>query len=357
MQSTLEQKLNAWLLTGNSRIELYETLGLLLENGVVLSKAVHDLYMIESNQGKKPKATRAMVLADIRHAVSRGQSLSSSLARWAPSQEVALIRAGETSGRLSDALKECSKIILAKKEVKAAVIGGVAYPIVIALVFVVLLQQISTKMVPQFARITPEENWVGAAWLLAKIAHFVTNWGLVSLMIVAGLGAWVMWSLPNVYRPRFRVWLDRIPPWSVYRSLHGSTFLLNIAVMLQAGVRLQDVLIIMAKTGSPWVKSRIGATLEGINSGQNLGQALHRTGYEFPERRMIQFLRSVSDQDGFDQHLANFGERWLAKSVEQVKAAFKAVFYGALFLMGGLMILVLVAVYSLQDAARNALGM
>src|SRR3546814_12923744 len=79
----------------------------------------------------------------------------------------------------------------------------------------------------------------------------------------------------------------------------------------------------MAKTGSPWVRSRVGAALAGINSGLNLGQALHRTGYQFPDDRMVQFLRSVSDQDGFDDHLVRFGERWLKKSVDQVKSAAK----------------------------------
>ncbi|OXR48030.1 secretion system protein F [Pusillimonas sp. T2] len=357
MFNSLEQKLNAWLLSGNARIEMYETLALLLENGVVLDKAIRDLYMIESNQGKKPKATRAMMLADLKQAVASGQSLSTALVRWAPSQEVALIKAGETTGQLAEALMECSKIILAKRAVKSAVQQGTAYPILLMVVFVILLYQISTKMVPQFARTTPEENWTGAAWLLAQIAHFVTNWGVHTLVVLALFGIWVTWSLPNMYRPKLRVWLDRIPPWSIYRALHGSTFLLNVSVMLKAGVRLQDVLIIMARTGSPWVKSRIGAALAGINSGQNLGQALYRTGYEFPERRLIDFLRAVSDQDGFDEHLAKFGERWLTKSVEKVKAAFNIIFVSALVFMGGLMILVLVAVYSLQEMARTAMGM
>src|SRR3546814_18795379 len=98
--------------------------------------------------------------------------------------------------------------------------------------------------------------------------------------------------MPNMHRPRIRIYLDKIPPWSIYRMLQGSTFLLNIAIMIKAGVRLQNILIMMDKTGSPWVRSRVGAALAGINSGLNLGQALPGTGYQFPDDRKVQFLRS-----------------------------------------------------------------
>lgn len=357
MLENLERKINKWLFSGDSRIELYETIALLLENGVVLSKAIQDIYKIESDNGKKTKAVRAMVLNSLHRGISRGQSLSSAMASWIPNQEVALIKAGETSGHLSAALKECSKIIRAKQEIRGSVIGGVLYPLAITSVLIVLLYQISTRMVPQFARTTPEETWTGAAWILAQIAHYVVNWGLVTLIALLLFMAWVIWSLPNLYRSRLRIWLDQIPPWSIYRALHGSTFLLNISVMLKAGVRLQDVLILMARTGSPWVRSRIGAALEGINSGENLGEALYRTGYKFPDNRMVQYLRAVGDQDGFDDHLARFGEHWLNKSVVKVKNAFRIINALSVVLLGALMLLVVVGVYSLQGAAQQSLGM
>ncbi|MBF22308.1 MAG: secretion system protein F [Pusillimonas sp.] len=357
MLENFELKLNKWLFSGNLRIELYETISLLLENGVVLSKAIKDIYLIESENGKKPKAVRALVLNSLRRGIERGQSLSSAMASWVPNQEVALIKAGETSGNLSAALKECAIIIRAKQDISGSVIGGVLYPLAILSVLIVLLYQIATRMVPQFARITPEETWTGASWVLAQIAYFVVNWGLVSLVSLLLFMVWVIWSLPNLYRPRIRIWLDQIPPWSIYRALHGSTFLLNISVMLKAGVRLQDVLILMARTGSPWVRSRIGAALEGINSGENLGEALQRTGYKFPDKRMVQYLRAVGDQDGFDEHLARFGEHWLSKSVAKVKNAFRIINAICVVILGALMLLVVVGIYSLQGAAQQSLGM
>src|SRR3546814_8506799 len=111
-------------------------------------------------------------------------------------------------------------------------------------------------MVPQFARVSPPETWTGSAAVLNHLSYFVTNWGLESLGVLFIFLMWVVWSMPNMHRPRIRIYLDKIPPWSIYRMLQGSTFLLNIAIMIKAGVRLQHILIMMAKTGSPWVRSR-----------------------------------------------------------------------------------------------------
>src|SRR3546814_372482 len=278
--NAFEKKINRLLFTGSSRIEMYETIALLLENGVILSKALRDLYMIESKNGKKKKEVRAVVLNEMMNGVAAGQSLSAILADWAPPQEVALIQAGEVSSRLPQSLMECSKIITAKQEIVGAIIAGISYPILIFILIVVLLHQVATKMVPQFARVSPPETWTGSAAVLNHLSYFVTNWGLESLGVLFIFLMWVVWSMPNMHRPRIRIYLDKIPPWSIYRMLQGSTFLLNIAIMIKAGVRLQNILIMMAKTGSPWVRSRVGAALAGINSGLNLGQALHRTGYQ-----------------------------------------------------------------------------
>src|SRR5690606_30786578 len=108
--------------------------------------------------------------------------------------------------------------------------------------------------VPQFARILPAEQWTGAAAILRFIANAVNNYGSIALGALIVFLIWVVWSLPNMAKSPMRKWLDKIPPWSIYRMLHGSTFLLNIAVLLQAGVRVQEVLKMMSRTGSPWLK-------------------------------------------------------------------------------------------------------
>lgn len=362
MAGGFQQKLQRFFYAGlggvlgaGGRIELYETLELLLTNQVRLAHALREIYKIESKDGKKKNEVRAVVLYECIQSLESGRSLGDALGRWVPDQEAQLIRAGERSGNLVGAFKDATRIIEAKQKIVGAVAGGAIYPLLLMGMVCLLLYQIATKMVPQFAMIVTPEKWTGAAAILDVIASLVINYGVYALGFITILFIWIGWSLPNMSRSRVRNFLDRIPPWSIYRMLHGSTFLLNIAVMLRAGIRVQEILIMMGKNGSPWLKSRINGALSGINQGANLGWALHRSGYNFPDPRAVQFLRILADQDGFDSKLSNFGERWLDKSVANIQSASKIFLILGVLCAGGLIILILAGVMSIQSIAQSSL--
>ncbi|MCG2937702.1 hypothetical protein KZ300_28515, partial [Escherichia coli] len=73
------------------RIEFYEALSLLLENRVLLNDALKEMYKIASEEGKKPKDPRAIVIHDCMMGVADGQRLSAVLAKWTNYQETSLI--------------------------------------------------------------------------------------------------------------------------------------------------------------------------------------------------------------------------------------------------------------------------
>ncbi len=362
MVSRLERIINRFFFSGmggaigaDTRIEIYETIELLISNQVLLSVAIKELHKIESKDGKKNTTTNAVVLYDCYTALNTGKNLSDALARWVPEQEVQIIRAGERSGDLSSSFKDVINLIISKRKIVSAVVTGATYPIVLIGMVTLLLNQIANNMVPQFARILPVEKWTGPAVVLKFIADWVTGYGMVTLIGLICLFAWIAWSLPNLNKSRFRKYLDKIPPWSIYRMLNGSTFLLNVALMLKAGIRVQEILEIMRKNGSPWLKVRISAALLGINKGDNLGQALHKSGYEFPDPRAVQFLRILAEQNGFDEKLTNFGQRWLDKSVKGVEQASKVMLMVGISIIGTLILLILGGVMGIQQLAQSGL--
>lgn len=337
------------------RIQIYETLELFLSNQVLLSKALREIYRVESRDGKRKKDVRALVLYDCMQSLENGRSLSDALSKWVPDEEAQLIRAGERSGELVSALKDVVRIIEAKKAIISAVVAGALYPLFLFGMIALLLNKIATEMVPQFARILPPEKWSGAAVVLRYIADFVVNYGAISLVFIGIFIVWMFWSLPNVAKSPVRKYLDKIPPWSIYRMLHGSTFLLNIAVMLRAGIRVQEILMMMNKTKSKWLRVRIQSALIGISQGQNLGMALHRAGYDFPDQRAVQFLRILAEQDGFDEKLANFGDRWLEQGISNIKGASKVILVAGIATTGVLILLILAGVMSIQTLAQQGM--
>jgi len=338
------------VLGAGARIEFYETLELLLSNNVMLSTALREIYKIESKNGKNTKSLRAIVIFECMSALDSGRNLSDALARWVPDQEAQLIRAGERSGELAGALTDAVRIIEAKRAIFGAILGGTAYPLLLSGISVVLLNLISTKMVPQFIKILKPNQWSPPAMALRAIADYVNHYGLVTVVGLIVFFIWMFWSMPNMSRAHIRRVLDKIPPWSLYRMLHGATFLLNVAVMLRAGVKVHDVLTLMSDAGSPWMKVRIQAALNGINQGMNLGEALHRSGYEFPDARAVQFLRILANQEGFENKLTRFGERWMEASVADVKKASAMMTSFSILLIGALLMLVIAGMMSIQQS-------
>jgi len=119
------------VLGAGTRINIYETLEMLLSNQVKLSVALREIYRVESNDGKKKNEIRAIVLYECMTAMEDGKPLSHALERWIPDQELQLIRAGERSGDMVGVLKDVIRIIDAKSQIFKAVIGGTLYPMVL----------------------------------------------------------------------------------------------------------------------------------------------------------------------------------------------------------------------------------
>ena len=162
---------------------------------------------------------------------------------------------------------------------------------------VFLLCIVAYRMVPSLARLSDPVTWTGPLATLNAIASFVTGPGIYVLVAVITLTVVVIVTLPT-YRWKGRVWLDRtLPPWSIYRMLQGTTFLLNMAVMLNAGIRPYDSLASMIKISPPWLKQRLEAARYGVGLGHNLGVALRSAGHDFPDRQAIQYLCILANRE------------------------------------------------------------
>lgn len=340
-----------------ARIEFYEAMTLLMENGVLLNDALKEMYKVASDEGRKPKNPRAIVLYDCMMGVAEGRPLSKVLANWVSPEECSLISAGEKSGRLVDdkdgpgAFSQAIKVITAKRDIMGAISMATVYPTVLGALSVVLLNMVSTKLVPKLAKSANPENWEGAAALLYAIAQFVTGYGKPALAALLLVVAAIFGSLPYL-RGDIRFYLDKVPPWSVYRMLHGSTFLLNVAVLLQAGIKLQDALGLLSETAKPWLRERIEAAKYGIGIGGSLGVALSKAGYDFPDRKAVQYLMILSNRQGFETAIGRFGDRWLKESIRNIQSTAKVALATGILLIGGLMMIVVAGAGGIQDAIQ-----
>ncbi|UST77202.1 type II secretion system F family protein [Pseudomonas siliginis] len=353
--STLDEMLTAARFSAEMRVDFYRSVALLLDNNVLLNDLLLELYNSYSDDGKKPNEPLAIIALECYQATSNGNKLSYALARWAPHQEVTLIAAGEQSGALVKALKDATKIIGFKQRIKSAVMRATLYPSFTYALAGVLLWVISTLLVPKLSKLSNPDTWEGAGYALSLISSAVTNGGAYMVIGILLLLVAIFYSLPKL-KGELRIVLDRMPIYTTYRVLHGATFLLNVSVMVRAGIQLHDALLLLHKDAPPWLAERIGAAIMGTRQGGNLGVALHRAGHNFPDKRAVQYLKILASRQGFDEAIGNFAEDWLEQSITRVEksASFSIVVSGAF--VAGIMALVLLGTFDMQDAIDRSLS-
>lgn len=351
----LNDRLIAMQLSGDMRREIYRLLAFMLENGNKMDSALKELYDIFSEDGKKRNAPAAVFLYEAWTRNKEGRPLSDGIAKYVSPEEAAMIAAGERSGRLREAFGYAIDNLEKKKEVRSAVRKGLAYPIALCLGLVVLLCVVSFHLMPTLAAVVDMDVVTGPlAWLNA-LANFTIHQGPYVAVFLAVLVAWVLWSLPRVTGDiRYR--LDKLPPWSVYRVMQGTAFMLNVGVMLRSGIPLLTILIQQANTATPYMRERIEACIRGINAGLNLGEALHRAELDFPDRMAVRLIRGLASRDGFDVALDNFAKEWATATVQRVKGQMSMFFYGALLAVAGVLALVALSFADMQSVVQASMS-
>jgi type II secretory pathway component PulF len=306
-------------LTSNARLRLYRKIGKMLANGLPLLRVLDELELRASSDGRKPHEAEAIVLADWRRVVQNGGMLAEGMEWWIPYAEQMIILAGEQSGRLELALESVAGVVTAGRKIRSAVIGGLAYPAGVFCMVVAYLYIFGVKVIPQFARIVDPSHWQGAARSMYVMSMVVQQWMLPSVVLIVALIAAFWFSLSRWQRGP-RIFLDRVPPYSIYRLINGCGFLVAFASLQSSGYTVEKALSKLAEKASPWLRVRIEDTIFGVRSGLNAGEALKSSGYRFPSKDIVDDLCIYAEYNGFDAALRTLADEWMEEGVTAVSA-------------------------------------
>lgn len=314
------------------------------------------LWRFETDDGKKTKGTVARVLEGWRRGVANGRSFPDAIQGTVPQSDYVLIKAGDESGRLEAALADAVYITKARKKMIGAIFSGLAYPALLVNMIIVFFVIFTTSVLPSFEEIMPREQWFGFPAMLASAADFSVSIAPVMAVCVVGYLVLSIWSLPRwvgAARTRF----ERLPPWSIYKTLQGSGFLISLAALIKAGVKLPDALRVLSHGASPWLRSRLSAIQRQVSNGLSLGDAMHRTRLEFPSKDIVLDMRAYSNMDGFEEALERIGREWIDDSVVRIKKDFDAVKNILVILFGIILIAIASGIFTLQDMVTTSFAL
>jgi len=296
-----------------ARITLYERLAAFLENNTPI---VDTLIRIQMRY-KENKDYRADILADWLVILKKGSSFADAVQSWVPASEHMLIAAGERGQNLIQGLQEATVMSTASKNIKSAIIAGLAMPAFLLVLLGFMLARFQTDMAPIFKSLLPVTSWSSSGQTLDTLSSFIVNyWWMVLIgFVVFGVSSGL--SLGR-WSGKGRSIADRFPPWSIYRTAQASSFMIGLASLMKAGVAGFDALRSMHKTASPWMQSHLEKMMSTMRlGGPHSGKALN-TG--LLDKETAGDVEDYSQLGQFQDAVYLLGSRTMKESVEKINA-------------------------------------
>jgi type II secretory pathway component PulF len=250
------------------RSEFYYQLSALTKAGVALPEALETLHRsARSSSFRRPLAS---IIASIQH----GFTLSESLQRtgsWLPEFDIALVEAGERSGRLDAAFQLLSEYYRERAQLVRNVLADLAYPLFI-FHFAFLILPIGALQ-----RLVLRGDVVG--FLGQKLVFFLPLYGAALFLVIACQGR---------HGERWRSLVERamraIPILgSARQSLALARLAAALEALLNAGVSIVSAWDLAASaSGSPALKRSVHAWRPKVLAGQTPAEVV-RQSPAFPE--------------------------------------------------------------------------
>ncbi len=341
-------------MSNGARLKIYRKLISLLRNRFSLMDALDRIRGIITNDGKNPDEPLALAILYWSRSLQNGNPFSVALEGWAPASERLMLSVGDVS-HLEGALENLIKVTEGTTKMKQPLVSAISYPMFLSMMTVLIIYAIGVYMVPPMMSAAPNTRWSGSARDLVQLSVWIQkNWLLafsflptVFFLIYLTLGRW---------KGKTRAWFDNVPPWSLYRIFVGVTWMLAMAALVRAGTPVSQALRSLRHDASPYLLYRIDSALVFINNGDNLGEALNKTGLGFPDKEIIGDLRIYSEMDNFQGALDQMANEWLENSVTGISQKAAVLNMVATLFVSGAIAWAVMGTFSMQDQITKAMG-
>lgn len=315
-------------------VEFYEDLQEIVRTGQPLA----DFFEQMAATSRRRKNDQYLLFQHTRIQLEKGRPFTDAARSYLPKNDLIVLRAGERTGNLSDALKSVVETSGAVSKIRSMIRGAVVGPLLKMIVLAMLLYVLTYVLIPSLTFIVPLESWGIAFRSVYYTTHFlVDNWWFF-LPVLAGTFYWTVWSLPNLRDSQFRGILNRMAPWSIYGIYVSATSLVSISGLMRSGEAFHDVFVRVAEYSPPYAQSHLTRMSRQIANGAAPSRAMD-TGF-FPIK-IVDRLQRYEQSGKFNERMMEMGSssihRTVAvveKSVTKAVSIFNLFFYVAVGLIG-----------------------
>jgi len=314
-----------------------QQLSTLTSAGMTLSDAL--LAVAEGMEVKRAKRA----VSYVRQQVLEGLSLADALRSIAMDDVVCnMVAAGEETGQLEAVSERLSDLLEKRQQMNQELLSAILYPMIILsfgmLVMLVLLTWVVPQIVSVFER-TGGELPALTQWVIA-ISAFLREYGLLLLMLVAGIGLFISMVMRiESVRDQRDIWLLRLPGiGSLLSKIEIARFSRTLGMLLSGGVSTLAAMYIANQSFVLLPFQRMGEQArELLREGGNLSDAFRQGKVPHLAIQLI----SVGEKSGkLDQMLlrvANQYEQEISRNLKRMLTVIEPALMLVMAVMVGMM--------------------
>ena len=296
-------------------------LAVMIRAGISLQDSLESIG--EQNENTKFKA----VIFDLKNRIEAGQSFSQALAEHPQvfsDLYINMVAAAEISGSLSGMLQKLAEYLDNEAETRSQVRGAMVYPIIIAVMAVVVTIFLLCFVLPRVTAIfTGKEHLLPTSTkaLMASSAFLRSYWFVILPAI--GAGFWGFWYF--VGTEDGRKWWDKtklsLPLIkSLCQNLYITRSMHTMGVLTKAGVPILNTISITAQiAGNVLYKKMWLGVFEEVRQGKKIASSLSQ--HNLMPSNVVQMIRSGEDSGTMSdvlKDIANFYARELKTAIKTV---------------------------------------
>lgn len=313
MLALLEKMVRRIAFRRSVRARTWTVIADLLESGMELNRA---LPMVAEIQGRGRK-TLQDILGDLRGSL-RTDRFAAAVTDYVPESEAMLFR---RFGQASDAsiFRAAATLTEVDERIATAIRQALMWPLFLFFLVFGLLYSLGSNLFPTMKTLAPVHEWPVTSQLVARLAFGVADHSLlVGVALVLLVIAYL--AIERFHAGFGREWLDRIPPFSLYRLRTGATFAFVLLENARVGHEINRAFLLNLAAGlPPYSRSRIMAIAEFADR-TNIGNAAITAGHGFPDPELNAVLRAYAGQADWVPRYARYAHAWLERLQARVDA-------------------------------------
>lgn len=317
------------------KIVFASSLAAMVGAGLSLSRALAVLERQVANQKFK------QIIAGLSRRVNGGEPLSAALAAYPdvfPPVFVAMVGAGEESGKLADSLEIVRAQLQKSYELRRKVKGAMIYPAIIVVVIIAIGILMMIFLVPNLTSLFRdlEVELPLSTRVVIAVSDFLTK-HTFSFLAGLVLALAVLWRLARTTTGRLlftRLWLHLPAIKNIVKNLNSAITMRTVSSLISSGVSMLEALTITGKVlQNPFYQAVLAQAVVAVGKGAPLSQSFQNREDIYPI--LVGEMTEVGEETGNLPAMLLKGATFFEDEVEQATKNLSTIIEPALMVLIG----------------------